>query len=95
MLTATVTGTLVSTPAVDETGALFFNLNSAEARRSVRVHIMNAEQARLVLKLAKHDRLTVSGRLVATGAISPTGKACAHLKLYAQNLRIHPEVNYV
>lgn len=89
MLNATITGEIVTFMQLDPTGAKFCTINSPEARRSVRVYFRNEQQAALVEQLPKHGRLTVSGRLIARGGISETGKASALLSIYAQQLKIH------
>ena len=91
MLSATITGEIVTLMQLDPTGAKFCTVNSPEARRSVRVYFRNEQQAALVEQLPKHGRLTVSGRLKSQGAISDTGKAVALLSIYAQQLKIHED----
>ena len=91
MLSATITGEIVTFLQQDPTGAKFCTVNSPEARRSVRVYFRNEQQAALVERLPKHGRLTVSGRLKSQGAISDTGKAVALLSIYAQQLKIHAD----
>lgn len=89
MLDATITGGLVTMPLRDAEGALYCTVHSDEAHRSVRVYFRNEQQAELVERLPKHGRLTVSGRLIARGGITDSGKAVAFLSIRAQQLKIH------
>ncbi len=92
MLEATIHGELTSRLEFDPAGAWYCTVYSLQARRAVRVFIRNEQQADLIRGLAKHDRLTVTGRLEAKGAIGSTGRALALVSIKANHIKIQQEV---